>query len=81
MMSEAEDKVANYREAYETWQRHLSALHEFFLEKKSIAPPQLKGMLNREARSKHRYDEARLLLLGIEDDTSLFDDATADEDA
>ncbi len=80
MMTEAEDKVTNYREAYEAWQRHLGALHEFFLEKKRIAPPQLKGILNREARAKHRYDEARRRLLGIEDDASLFDDETADED-
>ncbi len=79
-MSESEDKVASYREAYETWQRHLGALHGFFLEKQRIPPPQLKGLLNREARAKYKYDEARRRLLGIEEDTSLFDDETEDED-
>jgi hypothetical protein len=28
-------------------------------------PPRLKGLLNREARAKARYDEARLRLLGL----------------
>jgi hypothetical protein len=67
-MAETEDKVAAYKEAYETWQRHLAALHEFFLEKKGIDPLRLKGVLNREARSKRNYDRARLRLLGIEED-------------
>ena len=68
-VSETEDRVENYRQAYETWQGHLAALHEFFLEKKRIDPLRLKGVLNREDRSKRRYDKARLRLLGIEDDT------------
>jgi hypothetical protein len=63
-----EDRVSSYREAYETWQRHLAALHEFFLEGKRIDPLRLKGVLTREARSKHRYDRARQALLGIEDE-------------
>jgi hypothetical protein len=79
-MSESEDKVAAYREAYETWQRHLEALHEFFLEKKRIDPLRLKGVLNREARSKLRYDRARLRLLGIEEDAPLFDDGEDEEE-
>ena len=76
-MSETEDKAENYRQAYERWQGHLTALHEFFLDKKRIDPLRLKGVLNREDRSKRRYDQARLRLLGIEDDTPLIDD---DED-
>ncbi len=82
-MSEPEDKVAAYTEAYETWQRHLAALHEFFLEKKRIDPLHLKGVLTREARSKHKYDAARLRLLGIEDDGMSLADAAApaDDDA
>lgn len=80
-MSEPEDKVAVYQEAYETWQRHLAPLHEFFIEKKRIDPLRLKGVLNREARSKHKYDQARLRLLGIEEDAPLFDDGGAEEDA
>lgn len=78
-MSESEDKVAVYRDAYETWQRHLAALHEFFLEKKRIDPLRLKGVLNREARSKRKYDQARLRLLGIEEDAPLFDDGDDDD--
>lgn len=70
-MSDSEDKVAAYKEAYETWQRHLQPLHEFFLEKKRIDPLRLKGVLNREARAKRRYDQARLRLLGIEEDGPL----------
>jgi hypothetical protein len=62
------DRTAAYREAYETWQRHLAALHEFFLEGKRIDPLRLKGVLTREARSKRRYDRARLALLGIDED-------------
>jgi hypothetical protein len=77
-MSESEDKVAAYKAAYETWQRHLAALHEFFLEKKRIDPLRLKGVLNREARSKRRYDQARLRLLGIEDDAPLLDEEDED---
>ncbi len=78
-MSEAEDKVAVYREAYETWQRHLAALHEFFLDKKRIEPLRLKGVLNREARSKRKYDHARLRLLGIEEDGPFGADDGEDE--
>jgi hypothetical protein len=73
-MAESEDKVAVYKEAYDTWQRHLGALHEFFLEKKRIDPLRLKGVLNREARSKRKYDQARLRLLGIEEDGPFADD-------
>lgn len=79
-MSEAEDKVAVYKEAYETWQRHLAALHEFFLDKKRIDPLRLKGVLNREARSKRKYDQARLRLLGIEEDGPFAADDDGGED-
>jgi hypothetical protein len=79
-MAEPEDKVAVYREAYETWQRHLAVLHEFFLEKKRIDPLRLKGVLNREARSKRKYDQARLRLLGIEEDGPFGADDVEDED-
>jgi hypothetical protein len=79
-MSESEDKVAVYKDAYETWQRHLAALHEFFLDKKRIDPLRLKGVLNREARSKRKYDQARLRLLGVEDDAPLFDEGDDEDD-
>jgi hypothetical protein len=55
-----------YVKAYEDWQRQLSALHEVFLDgAKSLPGDQMKGLLNREARAKERYDRARLELLGI----------------
>jgi hypothetical protein len=75
----AEDKVAEYRQAYETWQRHLAAIHEFFLEGKRTDPVRLKGALNREARSKRKYDQARLRLLGIEEDAE-FSEEEGEED-
>jgi hypothetical protein len=71
----SEDKVATYKEAYDAWQHHLVAMHEFFLDHKRIDPLHLKGVLTREARAKRKYDKARLALLGIEeDDTSVDDD-------
>lgn len=75
-----QDKVAEYKAAYETWQRHLAALHEFFLEGKRIDPLRLKGVLNREARSKRLYDQARLRLLGIEEEGPFDQDEGEDED-
>ena len=75
-----EDKVAEYRAAYETWQKHLTALHAFFLEKQRIDPLRLKGILVREARSKRKYDAARLKLLGIEEGGPFGDGEDGDED-
>jgi hypothetical protein len=69
-----EDRVTAYREAYDAWQHHLVALHDFFLDHKRIDPLRLKGVLTREARSKRKYDRARLTLLGIEDDSAETDD-------
>jgi hypothetical protein len=74
------DKVAEYRAAYETWQRHLAALHAFFLDKERIDPLRLKGILVREARSKRKYDAARLKLLGIEEEGPFSDDDDEDEE-
>jgi hypothetical protein len=79
-MAETEDKVAVYKEAYATWQRHLAVLHEFFLKKKRIDPLRLKGVLNREARSKRKYDQARLRLLGIEEDGPFGDDDEGEDE-
>ncbi len=61
------DAKQEYIEAYETWQGHLKALHPVLLEGQRMNPPQLKGLLNREARAKERYDGARLRLLGLAD--------------
>ncbi len=60
------ERRAAYLKAYEDWQHQLSALHEVFLDgSKTLAGDQMKGLLNREARAKERYDRARLELLGI----------------
>ena len=64
----SEDRKETYRQAYDEWQRQLAQLHEFFLEGKRIEPIRVKGLLNREARAKQKYDRARLALLGIEGD-------------
>jgi hypothetical protein len=77
----SEDRVAEYKAAYEAWQRHLAVLHSFFLDKERIDPLRLKGVLTREARSKRKYDIARLRLLGIEEEGPLSDeDEEGDED-
>ena len=55
-----------YRAAYEQWQRHLAGVHDLLLEGKRLPPEQIKGLLNREARAKERYDAARRRLLGID---------------
>jgi hypothetical protein len=60
------DRASEYRQAYEDWQEQLQPLHRVFLEGERLEPPKLKGLLNREARAKERYDGARLALLGIE---------------
>ncbi len=59
------ERQSEYREAYEAWQKQLSRLHEIFLDGEPLEPPKLKGLLNREARAKQRYDAAREALLGI----------------
>ncbi len=58
-------RQSEYREAWEAWQRQLSRMHEVFLDGAPLEPPKLKGLLNREARAKQRYDAAREALLGI----------------
>lgn len=54
-----------YRDAWDAWQQQLTRLHAFFLDGERIEPPALKGLLNREARAKERYDAARRRLLGL----------------
>ena len=77
----SEDRIGAYREAYEDWQRQLAGLHEVFLEGRRLDPVRLKGLLNREARAKRRYDSARLRLLGIEEDAPPADgDGAEDEE-
>jgi hypothetical protein len=62
------DPKADYRKAYADWQAQLERLHAFFLDGERMPPQQIKGLLNREARAKQRYDNARRRLLGIEED-------------
>lgn len=58
--------AAAYRDAWDAWRKQVDHLHRVFLEGEAIRPDQVKGLLNREARAKARYDAARLRLLGIE---------------
>jgi hypothetical protein len=60
------ERAETYREAYDAWQQQLQALHRTLLEGEALEPPKLKGLLNREARAKERYDAARLALLGLD---------------
>lgn len=61
------DRKSAYRQAYDEWQEQLATLHRVFLDGERLDPPKLKGLLNREARAKERYDDARLALLGIDE--------------
>ena len=60
-----EERRQTYLKAYEDWQRQLAGLHEVFLDGKMLEGDKMKGLLNREARAKERYDAARLDLLVI----------------
>ena len=56
-----------YREAWQSWMKQLERVHEVLLEGERLTPDRLKGLLNREARAKQAYDEARLKLLGLDE--------------
>ena len=60
-----EDSKQEYREAYADWQEQLEGVHSVLLDGQRLEPPKLKGLLNREARAKERYDAARRRLLGL----------------
>lgn len=62
-----EDPKAAYRTAYDYWQEQLAAVHRLLLDGERMPPDRIKGLLNREARAKERYDEARRRLLGIDE--------------
>ena len=61
----SDDPKQAYRDAYDQWQRHLGGVHTLLLDGQRMPPEQIKGLLNREARAKERYDMARRRLLGI----------------
>ena len=65
-MTSEPDPKQEYREAYDAWQRQLAGVHDLLLDGNRIPPEQIKGLLNREARAKERYDAARRRLLGID---------------
>lgn len=60
-----DDVKREYLECYQAWQKELQALHRVLLEGEHLDPPRLKGLLNREARAKERYERARRRLLGL----------------
>ena len=62
-----EDINEEYRQAYEAWTKQVQELHNVLLDGQRLEPPKLKGLLNREARAKERYDSARRKLLGLSD--------------
>ncbi|GIW13761.1 MAG: hypothetical protein KatS3mg062_1200 [Tepidiforma sp.] len=62
-----DETLAEYRAAWEAWQKQLEHLHRVFLEGERIRPDQLKGLLGREARAKERWEAARRRLLGLDD--------------
>ncbi|MBA4179255.1 MAG: hypothetical protein C0506_01570 [Anaerolinea sp.] len=62
-----ESTATAYREAWEAWRRQLDHVHRVLLDGEPITPDQIKGLLNREARAKEKYEAARRRLLGIEE--------------
>ena len=66
-MATDEEKQA-YRDALADWQEKLAGVHRLVLdgERDGKRPDEIKGLLNREARAKESYDEARRRLLGID---------------
>lgn len=63
----SDDVRSEYEAAWGDWQAQLAKVHAMFLDGVRPHPTQIKGMLNREARAKERYDAARKRLLGITD--------------
>jgi hypothetical protein len=65
-MKVSDERRTAYLAAYDDWHKKLQELHEVFLDgTKTPIGDQFKGLLNREARAKEKYDAARLQLLGI----------------
>lgn len=68
MVRVPEEVASEYRQGWQAWQKQLTELHAVFLEGKPLDPVRIKGLLNREARAKEKYDRARRRLLGIPDE-------------
>ncbi|MEX0783905.1 MAG: hypothetical protein WD557_14785 [Dehalococcoidia bacterium] len=62
-----EATAKTYREAWEAWKKQVEHIHRVFLDGERIGPDQIKGLLNREARAKEKYDAARLALIGLDE--------------
>jgi hypothetical protein len=62
-----EATAREYREAWDAWKKQLDALHRVFLDGEALRPDAMKGLLNREARAKDHYDDARRKLLGLDE--------------
>lgn len=62
-----DDVKDEYRQAYAGWLKQVEDLHKVLIDGERLEPPKLKGLLNREARAKERYDAARRKLLGLSD--------------
>lgn len=60
-----DETAAAYRKAWDEWRKQVDHLHRVFLDGESIGPDQMKGLLNREARKKEAYGQAREKLLGL----------------
>jgi hypothetical protein len=61
-----DEEKESYREALDGWRAQLERVHTLLLDGERLPPDQIKGLLNREARAKERYDAARRVLLGID---------------
>ena len=64
----SDEAKQQYRGAWEDWRKQIEGVHSLLLDGERLPPDRVKGLLNREARAKERYDEARRRLLGIEGD-------------
>jgi hypothetical protein len=64
----SDDEKQAYRDALDDWQRKLADVHRLLLDgdRQGKRPDEIKGLLNREARAKEKYDDARKRLLGID---------------
>ena len=57
-----------YIDSYTAWLRQLEAVHAFFFEGTMLTPDKVKGLLNREANAKAKYDLNRAKMLGLSPD-------------
>ena len=68
-MRVSEELHSEYTVAYSTWIKQIEAVHNFLFDESVLRPDKIKGLLNREANAKEKYDLARLRLLGLDPDS------------